>query len=75
MKMKNKNAPANPTSVACGSNGIAVTSDRFEKGGLTKREYAAIAAMQGLLTGKGAQENIAKWSVDAADLLFNELEK
>ncbi len=51
--------------------------------GLSKREYAAIQAMNGLLAGAPREtswdslgfSNAAKWSVQVADALFDELEK
>lgn len=47
--------------------------------GLTKREYAAIAAMQGFLTNSNltpkSDEQLAEACVIIADLLFKELEK
>lgn len=47
--------------------------------GLTKREYAAIAAMQGFLANSNlspkSDEQLAEACVIMADLLFQELEK
>jgi len=53
--------------------------------GLTKREYLAAMAMQGLLSADtsagfldpvaGIKENAARWSVEFADALIAELEK
>lgn len=43
-------------------------------GGLTKREYFAAKAMQGLLAG-GAIADISKYAIEIADSLLNELEK
>lgn len=49
--------------------------------GLTKREYAAIMAMQGLLSSYSGDvampddQTMSKWAVSLADALFEELEK
>jgi hypothetical protein len=47
--------------------------------GLTKREYAAIAAMQGFLANSNltpkSDEQLSEACVIIADLLFKELEK
>ena len=48
------------------------------QGGLTKREYAAIAAMQGLLARKLEGFHVeftAQSAVEVADALFDELDK
>lgn len=46
------------------------------RGGLTKREYFAALAMQGLLTSdEGGIPNLAKMAVECADVLINELNK
>lgn len=52
----------------------------FEYGdpGLTKREYFAVMAMQGLLASDipvGMEREAAQWSVKQADALIAELEK
>ena len=60
---------------------LAISTD--PEVGLTKREYAAIQAMNGLLAGAPREtswdslgfSNAAKWSVQVADALFDELEK
>ena len=45
--------------------------------GLTKREYFAAMAMQGMLANPnpGVLTNIVKWSIEAADTLIYELNK
>jgi len=47
--------------------------------GLTKREYFAGLAMQGMMANQNLtsteNDTIAKWSVDMADALLAELEK
>ena len=45
--------------------------------GLTKREYFAGLAMQGFCADKSVNgfENIAKYSVEVADILLKELDK
>lgn len=54
-------------------------SVRFTGGGLTKREYFAGLAMQGMLAselgGEGTFGSIAKTAVDLATALLAELEK
>ncbi len=56
---------------------FASSSDRWRQTGLTKREYFAGLAMQAFLSSIGSQndEVIAKWSVNAADSLLEELDK
>ncbi len=54
--------------------------DTYSTGGMTKREYFAAKAMQGMLTNEllsGPEENeaIAKDAVNAADKLIAELNK
>ena len=43
--------------------------------GLTKREYFAISALQGLLADPNCSgpEKVAKWAVEYADALINQL--
>lgn len=76
--MDNKNTPAFPVNEE--------TTDRIDAGtkiytGLSKREYFAAMAMQGLLAGRWANkerfdcspETIATFAVNHADQLLNEL--
>jgi len=46
----------------------------YEGWGLTKREYFAGLAMQGILSNHGVHSDIAKWAVEQADSLLKELE-
>lgn len=69
----NANAPAFPAqefSQVAGANG----SMAF---GLTKREYFAAMAMQGMFSANVEDESttITKWAVEAADALIAELSK
>lgn len=64
--MRERDRPATPT------------ADGQLGDGLTKREAAAIAAMQGLLAGEREHtppDETAKSAVKRADALFDELEK
>lgn len=46
------------------------------EGGLTKREWFAAQAMQGLLAeGTSDERLVAKWAVDYADAVLAELER
>jgi len=67
--MKNSEKPAHPLN----------ENDLTELSGLTKREYFAVMAMQGMIaTGwsdPNSFEEVAKRSVAAATLLLIELEK
>jgi len=59
---------------------FATASDSRYQAGLTKREYFAILALQGICVEKYVQrdndrEIIAQWSVKMADALLEELEK
>lgn len=80
--MENKNQPANPATVHK-AKGDEVETVSFP--GLSKREYFAGLAMQGMITqikneikietALEIPENIAKWSVIFADELLKQLEK
>jgi|688.fasta_scaffold1461764_2 hypothetical protein len=59
---------------------FATASDSRYQAGLTKREYFAILALQGICIEKYVQRDddrnmIAQWSVKMADALLEELEK
>jgi hypothetical protein len=59
---------------------FATASDGCHQAGLTKREYFAGLAMQGICVEKHVErdeerEKIARWSVKIADALIEELEK
>ena len=79
--MKNADMPANPHEWRdYTEHGGEMIRETFF--GLTKREYAAIEAMQGICVNSGRNgtdyhkpENIAKIAVKLADALFEELEK
>lgn len=82
--MKNRDMPANAAKIW--KRKIDNLTVLEPCNGLSKREYAAIAAMQGMCTleghicgfdrfSKNASKVIAKQSVIQADALFNELEK
>jgi len=70
----NGNDPANPTIgwelTAHGD--LVVITDQY---GLTKREYFAAMAMQGMLSDPERYGAIAKWAVKFADALIEELNK
>jgi len=54
-------------------NGVVIPAHTLETGGMTKREVAAIAAMQGILTGGGAlptAAHVAATAVEYADALI-----
>ena len=84
--MRNRDMPAAPTDP---QDAVDFTGKPYaEHQGLTKRESAAIAALQGLLAGEGARkvsvadamgitrsQAYVQEAVDYADALFNELEK
>lgn len=70
--MENGNKPAFDYSVAIS------TSEMERMHGLTKREYFAGLAMQGLCAGRSEYESIGcsvRYAVELADLLLKELEK
>lgn len=68
--MSKANEPAFPTA------GIQNNEESLPVGGLTKREYFAALAMQGLLALEGYSfQGAAKDAVTAADALIAELEK
>lgn len=85
--MKNSDMPAMPVSSEQGSDIDGALSSPGKYGmptglGLTKREHAAIEAMNGLLSRgykdlniKGARQNIAAESVRMAEALLAELER
>ena len=79
--MKNKDHPASPTTIALDFSDTDInggTNGKLVVPGLTKREYAAIHALSGLLTTiKGVEtiEQIAQLAVLQADALFDQLEK
>lgn len=56
---------------------LRADSDSAEYG-LTKREYFAAMALQGMLSNpdiRGSNESLAKTSISVADVLIKELEK
>lgn len=57
--------------------GYATTYSSYERVGLTKREYFAALAMQGILSGKIQIDSIfvADYSVECADELIEALNK
>lgn len=63
--MKNSDMPAMPTQCNGG--------DLY--GGLTKREYFAGLAMQGLLANTSCHAHIVRDAIDCADALLEEIEK
>ena len=89
--MNNKNSPITPTVlIEKYRNSYRTATPRemeetfnplFAPTGLSKREYAAIMAMQGLLAGYGGRNkdpktnDIVEYSVKYADALFTELDK
>ena len=81
--MKNSEQPANPSFIIDYNESQMQMRTVFqgEHLGLTKREYFAAKAMQGLLAnthvgGNGNREcDVAKWAVSHADALLAELEK
>ena len=76
--MNNRDMPAKPLDKACNDaieNGYGIFAE-----GLTKLEYAAIAAMKGLLSNLDSSnedliELVAPSSIFLANALFDELEK
>lgn len=80
--MSNANEPAYPemkTELEYNYSADQNYPNTYSVGGLTKREYAAIAAMHGLLRDRYADDvsklYIAKVSVEFADALLAELER
>ena len=80
----NSNEPAMPTGrtedeyVSVGGDIVAVKNGKASSGGLTKREYIAAMAMQGMLSNhynRRFAELTAKNAVKYADELLEELEK
>ena len=78
--MKNRDIPAQPMVNAHGFPGFADTSihGKSPTVGLTKLEYAAIHAMQGMLAmgrdAQGCNKTLARGAVERAKALFDELE-
>ena len=76
--MKNADKPINPFTAHFDGQEIAIehqnNNSRMQLGGLTKREYFAGLAMQGLLKTKSVVV-AAKMAVSSADALLEELEK
>ena len=70
--MRNRDTPAN-------GEYKKVNECAIQKGGMTKREKAAIAAMQGIMASSTSMNpdgsHFAKIAVKMADALFDELEK
>lgn len=78
--MKNADRPAAPLSGNAyddfaAYDGTSETSYNPECQGLTKREYFAGLAMQGLSLSGDTSSDIAKQSVDLADALLKQLEE
>ena len=83
--MKNKDMPAIPSKVSFNRQRTErlpyqFGDDDFVEPGLTKREYAAIKIMAGLLSASlannigASDECLSHWSITAADALFDKLE-
>ncbi len=71
-----KDEPAFPGCVAAGPQDDVYTSYSIGQVGLTKREYFAAMAMQGLLChDDNGPDRIAGWAVSYADALIEELNK
>lgn len=79
--MSNADMPAMPQSVSRSSDGAVISSCDFAGGeGLSKREYFAALAMQGLLAGVCHKEGfnydtVADDARRSADALLDELER
>jgi hypothetical protein len=82
--MENKDMPAFPDTRRAAAQSFSNQAPEDLPTGLTKREYFAAIAMQGLMavnqkgqfdTQEGCMAEAAKLSVIAADALFNELSK
>lgn len=60
-----------------GLNSVMSSMNEFgpAEGGLTKREYFAAMAMQGLVASNTDYNTVAKWAVDHADALLLALEE
>lgn len=75
--MNNRNIPSKPCRINTPSM-LQQQQAPKEVSGLTKLEYAAIAAMNGFLAFEGVDtmtsENVAKYAVETANALFDELE-
>ena len=71
---KNANKPVNPAPYVIREDG-SISNPTYA--GLTKREYFAGLAMQGLLSNPEIKDSkaLAKFSIEAADALLNELDK
>ncbi len=54
---------------------FACASESVHQAGLTKREYFAVMAMQGLAVGGGVTEHIVQMAVQIADQLQLELDR
>lgn len=61
---------------------FACVSETYQQDGLTKREYFAVTAMQGILASRGLQEALNQdriawedYAVEYADKLLSALEK
>ena len=85
---KNRSLPASAIpSISMPENDFPIEITSFGYSGLTKREAAAIAAMQGILANPQTPIDLAQWpaserkavvaeqAVDQADALFDALEK
>lgn len=76
--MENKNLPAYPQPIAECNGGLSETMDYNNQSvGLSKREYFAGLAMQGMMSNeyRGTMEQFAKRAAQAADALLAELSK
>jgi len=77
--MTNGNEPINPCEVYIGINGMTelqTGESSLMIQGLTKREYFAAMAMQGLVTDSNlTYDTVAEFSVMMADKLISELNK
>ena len=82
--MTNRDMPAHPGTQRAWPKDGPIDGVLIATDGLTKREAAAIAAMQGLLAASGGSEhyyaaddikNVSRAAVDHADALFDDMEK
>lgn len=75
--MTNANDPSSPIQPIFDRYGD-ISNERFPFVGLTKREYFAAMAMQGILASRNdyaTPEDVAKYSVSMADALIERLNK
>lgn len=78
--MKNANLPAYPVEVESSGAGLRTGEHKWFEIGLTKREYFAVMAMQGICANSIPGEHhmpkrVAQDAVEFADELLKQLEK